>query len=331
MRPPAPVVSVVMPIGDRRYIADAMQSVLSQSFGSLELICVGDANHGQSYAMCQALADHRTHILHQPVPGLARARNIGIAAARGDFVALIDSTDIWEPDKLMAHVMHLRSRMPVGISYAGATLIDEDGIATGRRQRLKVGPARPHEVFCGKAMGSCSTAFFRRKVFEAIAYCPQDADHVCYFDETLTGLMEIECWTRISLTTDWGCEGIPGLLTRCRTLGYRVVGDIAREQQAWGAVIDKLAALQPDLVARYGDEAHARLLRALARRCIPACEGRLGLALLRAALTRFPGLLLSEIEETVATTSACLALTALPRALSDLLFPSFSSARQARS
>jgi glycosyltransferase involved in cell wall biosynthesis len=58
---------------------------------------------------------------------LASARNTGVAHARAGIIALLDSDDVWAPEKPERHVAHSRRRRGVGISYAGEKLIDEAG------------------------------------------------------------------------------------------------------------------------------------------------------------------------------------------------------------
>lgn len=308
-----PTVSVVMPVHNvRSTVADAVRSVLAQSFRDLELIVVDDGGSDGSAAICAGLADGRTRIIRQANRGLAGARNTGIAAARGEFVALLDADDLWEPEKLERHVAHLRARPAVGISYAGAVLITEDGRDTGLRQRPRLGRVVARHVFCGQAVCNGSVPVFRRAVFDAIAHWPDGADRPWYFDETLRRSEDVECWTRIALTTGWEFEGIPGHLTRYRLNPAGLSADVVRQLASWEEVRDKLAAHAPAFVARHGAEARARELRYLARRCVQRRERRLGLVLMREALRCAPGAMLTEPGKTLATLLACAALRALP-------------------
>jgi glycosyltransferase involved in cell wall biosynthesis len=285
--------------------------VLRQTFTDFELIIVDDGGGDDSINICRSLADERTHIVHQANRGLAGARNTGIAAARGEFIALLDSDDLWEPEKLATHVAHLRSDRSVGISYTGSIFIDEEGRDIGLRQRPRVGEVTPRDVFCGKAVGNGSTPVLRRKVFDDIAR-PMPDGRVWYFDESLRRSEDVECWTRIALTTQWKIVGLPGFLTRYRLNGGGLSADVMRQLDSWNQVYDKIVGYAPGFIDRHGREARARQYRYLARRCVKMRERRLGLDLARSAVSMHPRLLWDEPVKTLVTLFACAALRLLP-------------------
>ncbi|MEO0591507.1 MAG: glycosyltransferase family A protein, partial [Pseudomonadota bacterium] len=114
-----PMISVVMPIYNvEAFVGEAVQSVLNQTFEDFELICVDDGGSDRSIDVVREFNDPRIRLVHQVNRGLAGARNSGIAHALGEFVALLDSDDIWHRDKLMLHFIHLRANPHIGVSYA---------------------------------------------------------------------------------------------------------------------------------------------------------------------------------------------------------------------
>jgi colanic acid/amylovoran biosynthesis glycosyltransferase len=104
-----PIVSVVIPARNReRLVARAVSSVLAQSFGDLELIVVDDGSTDRTAEAAASTGDSRVRVLGHPTSrGAQAARNTGVAAARGEFVAFLDSDDEWLPDKLACHVVAL--------------------------------------------------------------------------------------------------------------------------------------------------------------------------------------------------------------------------------
>jgi glycosyltransferase involved in cell wall biosynthesis len=72
-----------------RYVGEAVQSVLAQSFADFELLIVDDGGSDGSMAICRSFDDPRIRIVSQANRGLAGARNTGILAARGEFIALL--------------------------------------------------------------------------------------------------------------------------------------------------------------------------------------------------------------------------------------------------
>lgn len=101
---PGPSVSVVLPTYNRlRTLPRAVASVLEQDYADLELIVVDDAGNDGSERWLAELAarEPRVRVLrHERNGGVSRARNTGIAAARGEFVAFQDSDDEWLPGRM---------------------------------------------------------------------------------------------------------------------------------------------------------------------------------------------------------------------------------------
>lgn len=309
----SPAVSVIMPVYNvERFVVRAVRSVLAQTFTDFELIIVDDGGQDASIALCEALADHRTRIVSQANRGLAGARNTGIAAARGQFIALLDADDAWTPDKLELHVAHLMANPEVGVCYAGAVLIDEDDRPVGIRQRPRLGRVTSHHVFCGQVIQNGSIPVFRREALADACLRPLDTDRVWYFDETLRRSEDVECWVRIALTTRWEFSGIRGEHTLYRVNAGGLSADVIRQLESWETVAAKVAAYAPDFIAAHGREARGRELRYLARRCFQMRDRGLALRLAAESLRVWPTLLLREPVKTLTTVIACALLRFLP-------------------
>ncbi len=123
-----PFVSVVIPTHDRRDLAmHAIRSVLRQRDVDLEVIVVDDGSRDGTGDAVRSLSDPNVRVLRHDHPsGVATARNKGIEAARGEWIALLDDDDLWAPDKVKAQ---LEAARDAGMDwvYAGAVEIDEEG------------------------------------------------------------------------------------------------------------------------------------------------------------------------------------------------------------
>jgi len=94
-----PPVSVIIPVyNSERFLAQAIDSVLSQTYHAFELIVVDDGSSDQSREI--ALSYPVIKYVYQQNSGVAEARNRGIEIARGKFLAFLDSDDLWLPEKL---------------------------------------------------------------------------------------------------------------------------------------------------------------------------------------------------------------------------------------
>ncbi len=96
-----PAVSVVMPVfNTEKYVAEAIESVLNQTFKDIDLICIDDGSSDRSAEIIKSFGD-RVHLLqNEKNSGIGRSRNRGMVAAQGNYIAFIDADDIWKSDKL---------------------------------------------------------------------------------------------------------------------------------------------------------------------------------------------------------------------------------------
>lgn len=102
---PVRVTAVIPCYNGRTHIADAVRSVLAQTFGDLEVVVVDDGSSDGSRDVVRAIADPRVRLVeHGANRGIAAARNTGVREARGEYVAFLDQDDAWYPHKLRRQV-----------------------------------------------------------------------------------------------------------------------------------------------------------------------------------------------------------------------------------
>ena len=106
-----PTVSIILPVYNRAAtLARCVESVRAQTFADWELIAVDDASSDASVAALASFAEPRLRILrHERNGGPSAARNTALRAARGEFVALLDSDDEWLPQKLAVQMALLQA------------------------------------------------------------------------------------------------------------------------------------------------------------------------------------------------------------------------------
>ena len=127
-------VSVIIPAynGDR-YIAEAIDSALEQTYkGEYEIIVVDDGSTDNTVRVVEQYGD-KVNYLSQKNQGVAASRNLGLAAARGKYIAFLDQDDIFLPHKLSSQVA-LLDRSDLGIINSGWQIIDEQGVASSAVQ-----------------------------------------------------------------------------------------------------------------------------------------------------------------------------------------------------
>ncbi|HVN85717.1 MAG TPA: glycosyltransferase family A protein [Candidatus Binatia bacterium] len=125
-----PKVSVVLPTYNRAALLDrSIMTVLAQTYDDFELLVIDDGSTDDTHAVVQRFTDQRLrcHRLDSNV-GPGAARNVGIRAARGEFVAFQDSDDEWTPDKLERQMAAFaRAAAAVGVIYSDMSLVRDDG------------------------------------------------------------------------------------------------------------------------------------------------------------------------------------------------------------
>ena len=317
-----PVASIIVPAyNSEKTLAKTLDSLLSQVFSDLEIIVVNDGSSDQTPQIAESYtSDPRVRVVHQRNRGLAGARNTGIANARGQFIGFCDADDLWAPDKMITHELHLRRNPQVGVSYSGSALIDDNDapLQTAQKPRLKRVTAA--HILKRNPVGNGSAPVVRREVFEAIAYRPpHETERDWYFDETLRQSEDIECWLRIAITTDWTFEGVPGLLTRYRISTGALSANTDRQFATWQQMIDKLTPMAPSLFAKHAKAARAYQLRYLARRAICDRDAPRALSLVKDAFRQSLRPLFEEPIKSTVTILAALFLYAGGSLAMDLL------------
>jgi glycosyltransferase involved in cell wall biosynthesis len=133
------VVSVVVPTFNRpQYLRAAIDSVFAQTFTDWELIVADDGSEGETAAYLAALASRPKvkvlRLAHTGNPGAVR--NAACRAAQGEYIAFLDSDDVWLPEKLALQIASLRSHPERGWSHTAFAVIDESGdLLRGARAR----------------------------------------------------------------------------------------------------------------------------------------------------------------------------------------------------
>ena len=94
------LISCVIPVfNGERYLGEALESVLAQSYQPLEVIVVDDGSTDETAEVARRYGE-RVRYVWQPNAGETAARNLGLTAAHGEFIAFLDADDVWDSEKL---------------------------------------------------------------------------------------------------------------------------------------------------------------------------------------------------------------------------------------
>lgn len=196
----SPAVTVITIFYDEeRFLAEAVESVLAQTFGDWELLLCDDGSSDGSPAIARAYAEAhpgRIRVLQHPGGenrGMSATRNLGLAHARGELIAFLDADDVWLPNKLAMQRTALDAHPEAAMVY-GPTLYwhswtgrpedtAHDGLSrlAASPNRLAVGSDLLARIVRGRGEPPCTCSILaRREAVEAVGG----------FEDRFTGLFE---------------------------------------------------------------------------------------------------------------------------------------------
>jgi glycosyltransferase involved in cell wall biosynthesis len=235
----APQVSVVIPAFNAQdTIADTLGSALAQTVPEIEVLVVDDGSSDATAQIAGGTGDERVRVISTANAGVARARNRGIAEARGAFIAFLDADDLWRVNKLERQLAMLREQPETGVCFTGALRVNGDG------RIIEPIPARNYDDVCAALLlkanivsGGSSSALVRAAA----------AREVGGFDPEFSQCADWEYWLRLSLATKFAA--VPESLVLYRTHPGNMSSDIPLLERDTFGVLDKFFS-RPE-AARY--------------------------------------------------------------------------------
>jgi len=193
----SPLVSVVIPAHNAGWcIRRAVDSALGQDYARREVIVVNDGSTDDTRSVLEAYGDAITRI-DQRNAGMSAARNAGIRAASGAYVAFLDADDAWLPGKLSRQVELMESRPEVGFCSTAARVEDDQGRLLNAWPCSSGGTDILATLFAHNAAiaGGTSAVMVRSSLFERVGL----------FDERLRGFEDPDLWLRLAAVSRYAC------------------------------------------------------------------------------------------------------------------------------
>lgn len=237
----APTISAVIPTRNRpRLLQGALASVALQDVPDLEVIVVDDASEqgAETAGVVEAFREHlqiRTiRLTHQG--GTGRARNVGVLAARGEYVAFLDDDDLWHPGKLRKQLARFQTnprRLPrLGVVYTWHQWVDE----TTRRVRVRRRPRlETLDDLFRWSYNTPQTMLIRRTCFDSVGL----------FDEHMPTKQDFDLLAR--LIQKFQFDAVEEILVSCRDhAGPRRTDDYRARAQGAEILLQRYARLVRD-------------------------------------------------------------------------------------
>lgn len=128
-----PIVTVIIPTYNRGYIVQrAIDSILMQSLPDFEIIVVDDGSTDDTRIVVESIKDARIKYRYKPNGGVSSARNAGMAEANSEFIAFLDSDDVWPKDFLKIMTERLEQNKDFGFAYTATTVGNDEEDNTNR-------------------------------------------------------------------------------------------------------------------------------------------------------------------------------------------------------
>ena len=246
-------ISVIIPTYSYgRFLRDAIDSVLAQTVAPLEIIVVDDGSTDDTPEIVASYGD-RIRYIRQQNAGVGAARNSGIAAARGEYLAFLDSDDIWLPEKLARELACLEADPGLGLVHCGVEMFDASGTVrismTGREGWIA------HELLR-----------LDREVIASVGSCPlvpkRVVDEVGGFDESLPPSEDWDFVYRVALRYRIGF--VPMVLVRYRLHSAGIHLNVAKMEKGMMAALGKAFASPDPAVQSLRRSTYGRMHRILA-------------------------------------------------------------------
>lgn len=208
-----PLVSVIMPAYNaERFVEEAIRSVMDQTVEDWELLVLDDCSRDGTCAIVERLAREDARIVlirNEQNQGVAKTRNRGMDLSRGQYIALLDSDDVWYPEKLEKQLA-LARKTEADIVYCSYGIMDENGLK--RCDDFIVPERTDFDEALIKSVISCSTVLLSRKIVDSYRF-----DTVYYHED-------LALWIRLMHDGFQAC-GVTAVLASYRVMAGTRAGN----------------------------------------------------------------------------------------------------------
>lgn len=162
------MVSIVMPAYNaEKYIEQSIKSVLEQTYTDYELIIVDDCSTDGTARVVEKMAAGDSRIVFlkaEKNAGVSAARNLAISRAAGEWIAFLDSDDLWAPDKLEKQLSFMAANPGARLTYTASAFIDDEG--NPYSYVMRVTPTITHREILYRNLVSCSSVIVEKSLVQ---------------------------------------------------------------------------------------------------------------------------------------------------------------------
>lgn len=207
-----PLVSVVIPTYNRSaMVIDAIESVRAQTYENIEILVIDDGSTDDTQEAVSKIVDPRLRYHFLSHAGRSAARNYGIRQSHGEYIAFLDSDDLYLPEKLRKQVVVLENQDVIGLVYSSGYFVGMDDSNDGCNEQ----PSTESAFIAGSKINYIHEAKKSGALYrDIVTYDPECAillptvmvkkkffELAGYFDESMSQIEDIDMWRRIAKQT----------------------------------------------------------------------------------------------------------------------------------
>lgn len=243
------LVSVIVPVYNREnLVSETIQSILAQTYEPIEIILINDGSTDSSLSILRKFETRfpdQIRVINQANQGQTIARNNGIRVARGEYIAFLDSDDLWLPNKLERQIPLFEHG--VGLVYSGIEVIDEQGrvIRAEPADKRITGEIYPKLLVNNRMTGG------------TVVVTAEALKNVGTFSTEFKAAENWDLWLRVCKVYE--ARVVPDPLIKYRVHSSNMSGDGQLMLNSKWQIIEKHCDMQSNdaVVARYSRLAHA--------------------------------------------------------------------------
>lgn len=252
---PTPTVSVVIPTRNRaHYLQECLGSVFAQTYTQYEILVVDDGSTDGTQSLLAPLeAQGAIRYFRREPAGVSAARNFGVQQSRGQYIAFLDSDDLFEPSKLQKQVSLFEANPHLGFVHCWFTKFNETGELGVRDTSVFRGQVYPSMLTEWSVLMAMPCLLVRRDVFLEVGG----------FDEHMRWAEDLDLWRRIA--RHYPLDLVPESLVRVRVHAASTSFDKTHSSQGFVHYMEKALAEDAALSPGFRRAAWAKLYTNLAQ------------------------------------------------------------------
>ncbi len=299
-----PLITIIVPcFNAQNTIKETIESVLKQTYNNYEILIINDGSTDNSVEVCTNYthSDDRISIISINNQGVSVARNIGIQHAQGEYIAFLDSDDLWHPKKLEKQIEYLSDHPDVGVCFSKVEFLSQAGQSLNQYSTVPAQGLVATGLLTENLTCTTSNILCRQQVIKDVGP----------FNTTMSFAEDQEWLLRVALMSTWRIMGLQEVYVGYRTNQGSLSSQLNRMEQGWESLVCQVRCYAPQFIDKHYLPAKAIYYRYLARRSLRQGDSPLiGLTYMQNLWRHDKWLYVKQPKRTIATV-VCLYLMQL--------------------